>query len=310
MHETIGGHEVGTRAAFGAAVLLGGGNFLAVRFSNSELDPFWGAGLRFSIAGVLFLAVCAWWRLPWPRGRRLIETAAYGFLNFALFYALMYWALVRVTAGMATVVLAMVPLITVILAAAQRLERLSRRAILGSLLALVGIVGMSVSPAGFETPPSGLLAMVLAACCVGQSVILGKRISGNHPAMTNAVALLTGAPVLLMISSLAGEQWALPRAPEAIWAVAYLVTLGSVGLFVLVILVVRRWTASATAYMFVLFPVVTMLFEAWLADVPLTVRGMTGAVTVIAAVWFGALAPERGLSRGTPQEAPAGAPSR
>lgn len=137
-------------------------------------------------------------------------------------------------------------------------------------------------------------------------MILEKRIAGNHPAMTNAVALLTGAPVLLVISSLAGERWALPRAPEAVWAVAYLVTLGSVGLFVLVILVVRRWTASATAYMFVLFPVVTMLFEAWLADVPLTARGLIGAVTVIAGVWFGALAPGRALSKGARLE-PVGA---
>lgn len=169
MHETTGAHEAGTMAAFGAAVFLGGGNFLAVRFSNSELPPFWGAGLRFSIAGLLFLAGCLWWRLPWPRGQRLIETVAYGFLNFALFYALMYWALVRVTAGMATVVLAMVPLITVILAAARRLERLSRRAVLGSLLAMMGIVGMTISPGGFEAPLSGLLAMIGAACCVGKA---------------------------------------------------------------------------------------------------------------------------------------------
>jgi hypothetical protein len=36
-----------TLAAFTALVVVGGGNFLAVRLSNLELPPFWGAGLRF-----------------------------------------------------------------------------------------------------------------------------------------------------------------------------------------------------------------------------------------------------------------------
>lgn len=39
---------------FAIAVLIGGSNFVAARFSNRELAPFWGAGLRFGIAGVYF----------------------------------------------------------------------------------------------------------------------------------------------------------------------------------------------------------------------------------------------------------------
>jgi drug/metabolite transporter (DMT)-like permease len=92
---------------------------------------------------------------------------------------------------------------------------------------------------------------------VGQSIIIGKRISGNHPAVTNAVGMTVGATLLL--GSRGGRRAVVgPAEAEALWAVVYLVTLGSVGLFVLVLLVVRRWTASATSYMFVLFPVVTM----------------------------------------------------
>lgn len=34
---------------FATVVLVGGGNFVAVRFSNRELAPFWGAGLRFAL---------------------------------------------------------------------------------------------------------------------------------------------------------------------------------------------------------------------------------------------------------------------
>jgi drug/metabolite transporter (DMT)-like permease len=280
-----------TVAAFAVAVTLGGANFLAVRLSNRELPPFWGAGLRFSLAALLFVVIAFALRLRWPRGRQLVLTAVYGFFSFALFYALMYWALVRVTAGMAALVLAVVPLVTLLLAAAQRLERLTRRTVFGSLLAIAGITLTTIGPQEVVLPFTGLLAMLAAALTVGQGVILGKQVSGNHPAMTNAVGMATGAPILLGLSALTGEQWALPQQPEAVWSVAYLVTLGSLGLFVLVLLVVRRWTASASSYMFVLFPIVTMLLSAWLADEPLTPRGVFGAVVVMSGVWFGALSP-------------------
>ncbi|MBW3650106.1 MAG: EamA family transporter [Actinobacteria bacterium] len=280
-----------TAGAFGLAVTIGGANFLAVRFSNRELAPFWGAGLRFTLASLLFVAIALALRLRWPRRRQLVLTAAYGALSFAVSYALVYWALVRVTAGMAVVVLAVVPLVTVLLAAAHGLERLQRRGVIGSVLALAGIVWMTTAPQDVEIPPAALAAVLGAALAVGESMILGKQLSTNHPAMTNAVGMTVGAVLLLAISLIAGESWALPRRADAFWAVAYLVTVGSVGLFLLVLLVIRRWTASATSYMFVLFPVVTLALGALLADEPVTARAVTGAALVIVGVWFGALSP-------------------
>jgi drug/metabolite transporter (DMT)-like permease len=280
-----------TLAAFAAAVTIGAGNFVAVSFSNRELDPFWGAALRFGLAALIFVAIALALRLTWPRGRLLALTVVYGALSFAAFYALMYWALVRVSAGVATVVMAVVPLLTVLLAAAQGLERLRWRSAVGALLACAGILWMTLGPREVVLPLTALAAMLTASVCVAQAVILGKRIADNHPAMTNAVGMLVGTVGLLALSVVAGETWALPQRTEVIVAVAYLVTLGSAGLFVLVLLIVRRWTASATSYMFVLFPVVTLLLDAWLADVPVTVEAATGAALVMAGVWFGALSP-------------------
>lgn len=57
--------------------------------------------------------------------------------------------------------------------------------------------------------------------------------------MNNAVGMLVGAVLLLAFSAMAGEAWQLPTQPEVVAAVAYLVTLGSVGLFVLVLLDLR-----------------------------------------------------------------------
>jgi drug/metabolite transporter (DMT)-like permease len=277
-----------TLAAFGGAVLLGGANFVAVRFSNQELAPFWGAGLRFGTAAVLFAAIAVALRLKWPRGRLLAMTALYGALAFAVSYALMYWALVRVTAGTATIVLAAVPLVTLLLAVAQRLERLTPRAVLGSVLALAGITWMALGPQRVAVPLTALVAMIFATVAIGQSIILAKHVSRNHPAMTNAVGMAVAAILLLALSASVHEEWALPRQPEVMTAVVYLVTAGSVGLFVLVLLVVRRWTPSASSYMFVLFPVVTLALAAVLAGEPVTVHAVAGAALVMLGVWYGA----------------------
>ena len=278
--------------AFSVVVIIGSGNFVAVTFSNEELPPFWGAGLRFSLAALLFVFIAVGLRLKWPRGRVLGLTATYGLFTFALSYALMYWALTQMTAGMAAVVLATVPLATPLLAMAHRLEPLNRRTLLGAVIAFGGIAWMTVGTEGLLIPIGALVAALGAAVTLGESVILSKRISANHPAMNNAVGMLVGAPLLLGLSLLTGETWTLPTQQRTILAVAYLVTIGSVGLFVLTLLVVRLWTASATAYMFVLFPVGAMLLDAWLTDARLTARGITGAVVVMASVWFGAVSPK------------------
>jgi len=282
-----------TFAAFAGVVVLGGGNFLAVRVSNGELAPFWGAGLRFSLAALIFVIIAVAMRLTMPRGRILALTALYGFFVVTLSYALMYWALTRVTAGTGAVVLAMVPLVTVLLAATQRLEKLNARTLLGALIAFGGIFWMTLGADGLVIPLDGLIAILAASFTIGQSVILGKHVSGNHPVITNAIGMTVGAPLLLVLSAVVGEQWLLPSQAETLAAVSYLVLLGSVGLFVLTLLVVRRWTASATSYAFVLFPVVTVLAEAWLLDEPLTARSAIGATAVMVGVWFGALSQAR-----------------
>ena len=51
-----GNRERVALACFVAGALLAGGNGVSIRFSNRELAPLWGAGLRFSLA-----AASCWW---------------------------------------------------------------------------------------------------------------------------------------------------------------------------------------------------------------------------------------------------------
>jgi drug/metabolite transporter (DMT)-like permease len=132
-------------AAFAVGSVLAGGNAVGIRVSNRELDPFWGAALRFVLAAALLGLVVALLRLPLPRGAALAGVLLYGALIFGGAFSFAYYALVRIHAGLGQTLLALVPLATLLLATLQRQERLRRDAVVGTLLAVGGIAVVSGS---------------------------------------------------------------------------------------------------------------------------------------------------------------------
>jgi drug/metabolite transporter (DMT)-like permease len=105
--------------------------------------------------------------------------------------------------------------------------------------------------------------------------VIVKKLPTGHPVSTNAVAMLIGAVVLLGLSALYREPWRLPSDPAILATFIYLVTLGSILLFVLFVWTVKRWTATGMSYMFVLMPVVAAVLGALLLDEPVTLPTVT-----------------------------------
>jgi drug/metabolite transporter (DMT)-like permease len=285
-----GGERVALVAFVGMS-LLAGGNGVAIRFSNRELDPLWGAGLRFGLAALVLGAVMAAMRLSLPRGRAMTGALLYGALTFGGAFALAYYALVRLHAGLAQTLLALVPLVTLLLAVVQRQERLRAGAVLGALLALAGIAVISRPASGETLPLLSLLAAVGSALCFAQGALLVRRFPPVHPVTMNAVGMATGAALLFVGSVLAGDSIALPQRTATWTAVAYLVVIGSVVVFVLYVVVLRYWTASRASYEFVLVPVVTVVLSAWLDDEPVGAGLLFGGLLVLSGVYVGALRP-------------------
>jgi drug/metabolite transporter (DMT)-like permease len=291
------GPERLTLIAFIVSTILGGNNAIAVRFSNVELPPFFGAAIRFSTAAlILFLIVLAL-RLPLPKGRSLTGALIFGALQFGISYALMYWSLLQVPAGLFQVILALVPLLTFLFAIAHRQETFQWRVLIGGLLAVGGIAIIFSDRLIDNVPLLSLLAVVLAAACIAESVVLFKTFPKTHPITTNALAMATGATILFAISWLAREAPRLPDLPATWTALLYLIIFGSVGTFVLALYVLSRWTASATSYSLVLMPIVTVLFASWLTDERVTIALLFGGLLVLSGVYVGALAPPDLLRR-------------
>ncbi|MBI2077193.1 MAG: DMT family transporter [Euryarchaeota archaeon] len=278
-------------AAFAGFTAIAGINAVAVKISNEGLAPFWGATLRFGLAGFLF----AWWavafRLPFPRGRALVGAALYGTIGFGLSYAFAYWSLLGITAGLLSVLVATVPLLTILLASVHGLEHVRRRHVLGGGLAASGIALMVARGVGLDVSVPHFLAALLMPVAIAESTVLLKKFPRAHPVPTNAVAMAIGSTLLFLASLVAGETHVLPAGVRVTSAYLYLVFAGSIAMFTLFLFVLNRWTASAVSYQAVLSPIVTIFVASQLVGEGVTWPFVVGAAIVLAAVYVGAVRP-------------------
>jgi drug/metabolite transporter (DMT)-like permease len=271
--------------------VLAGGNAVGVRVSNRELDPLWGAGLRFLLAASLLGAVMAVMGLTLPRGRALRGVLVYGTLIFGGAFSFTYYALVDIHAGLGQTLLALVPLATLLLAALQRQERLRLAAVVGTSLSIVGIGVISGVSGSDSAPVLSLLAVFGAVLCFAQATVLVRHFPLVHPVTANALGMAIGAAILVALSLILKESIVLPERGATWLALAYLVVLGSGPVFVLYVVVVRLWGASRAAYAFVLIPLVTVLLSAWIDNEPIGAGLVLGGLLVLAGVYVGALRP-------------------
>lgn len=180
--------------AFFAIVFIGGTNFVVVKFSNAELPPLYGAGLRFGAAALVFLTIMRIRRMSFPQGRALAGAAVFGALSFGTVYGLLYLALLGIGAGTTSVIMAAVPLATLVLAVTQGQEKFTLQRMAGGILALGGIGVLSNRTLGAAVSPLALLAAVGAMLGASQGAVLVKGFPKSDPITTNAVGMAVGLP--------------------------------------------------------------------------------------------------------------------
>lgn len=279
----------GALVAFLVGAVLSAGNPISVKFSNVELDPFWGATLRFTFAAALMLVVMAVLRLSFPRGRALLGAVLYGVFNFGLAFACLFYALVELGAGFLQILLAVIPLITLLLVVVHRLERLRAAAVAGAVIAFVGVLLMSQVALGSNISITTVLVAMGAAFCLAEGAVLVRVFPPEHPVSLNAVGMVVGAVILFIGSLLAGNDLVVPRLAATWLAMAYMVVIGSGVVFVLWVYVLKRWDASRAAYNFVLIPPITLLFSHWITGEEVGVNLVFGGLVILIGVYIGAL---------------------
>jgi drug/metabolite transporter (DMT)-like permease len=282
------GRDPVTLAAFIGVAVLGGLNAIAAKASVRELDPFWSAGSRFLVAGLILVIFVVASGRALPRGASLRGAVLYGAVALAGSFGFIYPALRDVPAATAIVFIALVPLETFALSIVQGQERFRVQGLVGALVSLAGVLVIVWEQLGAALSLGSIGLLLVGTLFISQGAILLKSIPRADPYATNGIAMLVCGAILLGVSAIAGETWAIPAQPGTLVAMIYIVVAGSIGLFGLYLFAIRRWTASAVSYTTLLMPLVTLPVAAVLLDEPITVPFLFGTAIALLGIYIGA----------------------
>ncbi len=289
---------MGELAGVLAAILssgLGGTSIGATRYLTGVLDPLAIGSFRFGIGFVLLLPVALLRGGPWPVSRDWAGIAGLGFLFFCLFPVLFNASLIFTTAARGALALSTLPLLTMVVGAVLGAEALTRRKVIGVLVATGGVALALLS--GLTTAPAGAwrgdLLMVLAALCMALYGIWSKPfIRRSGPIPFTVVAMGVGATCLVLISLWRGSfapvaGFALPQ-----WlAAVYLGAVGAALTFYLWAFALERTTPTRVAISVTVNPLSAALTGAVLLDEPLRWSLAVGIATVFAGIVIATIEP-------------------
>jgi drug/metabolite transporter (DMT)-like permease len=203
---------------FAAAALGFGSSFVAIKAGLASLPPLYFAGLRFDVGAVVLLSA-----LLLTRGKRccpvgrtdFAAVAVGGVLLLGLNGALLFLGQRTVTSGAAAVTYSLAPVTAPLVAAAVLDESLDPLAVVGTLVALVGVgLVAGVDPAALAAVERGQLLVAGAALSVALgSVLLRDLDHGLTNLELTAWSMAVAAVGLHTGSLLAGET--VPASPAA-----------------------------------------------------------------------------------------------
>ena len=131
-----------TGIVYAACAVIWGTTWFAIRRCIGEggYPTFKAAAIRFAIAAAILGGLYAMgWGRPGPRSRRQFGALVVCGALSALAYGLVYAGEQSISGGVAAVIYGTFPLCTALIATLGRVETVSRRALVGSTVALVGI---------------------------------------------------------------------------------------------------------------------------------------------------------------------------
>lgn len=264
---------------------LWGGSFLFIRVAAPAFGPIPLAAGRVAFAAiVLWVGMLALGQRPQlrPHARKLLVLGA---LNAAIPFSLIAAAELRLTASLAAMLNATVPLWGALFAAIWLGERLNARRGAGLVLGVVG-VGVLVGWSPVEMTPATLLSVVatlIATCGYGLAGVYAKRQLSGVPSSTLALGQQVGAAAWLALPAL----WSLPgvhptrSASLALLALVVLSTVVAYLLYFRLLASVGPTKASTVTY---LLPMFGMLWGALFLHEPLTPGMFAGLAFIIGSV--------------------------
>lgn len=278
-----------------ALYVVWGSTYLGIKVAIETIPPFFQAGIRFFISGLILLI---WQRAAgseMPTRRQWISTAIIGILLLLGGNGLLSWAEQFIPSGIAAIIIGSIPMFLVI-AEAIRPNGIkpTLRAMIGLLIGFAGIfilVGPSeISGSDTQLNPFGVVALLTACILWSIGSIYSKTADlPKSSLMTTGSEMLMGSLGLFVVSFLTGELhgWDIAEvSSRSLVGLAYLITIGSLVGFGSYIWLLQNAPISLVATYAYVNPIVAVLIGSWLGDEPLEPHTGLATAVIIGSVIF------------------------
>ncbi|KAB1503602.1 DMT family transporter [Corynebacterium sp. 320] len=219
--------------------------------------------LRFSASAVVLWGLVAALRIPLPSRQQLLHCSVAGLMIQGVQFTALYWALQEgVSAGLASLLIALNPVTTSVLLLVMGQSKEDRRGVVSLVLALAAVV-CACAPRIAQDHSIGLpligVGVALAGLTVG-GIYQGRLVRGTNPLVITAVAITASIPIAALATILMPgpvEDWT-----RGLAIVGAMVIISSVAATTLYSACIHRAGARAASILFAIIPATASLM-AW-----------------------------------------------
>ncbi len=258
-------------------VLFWGTSFMFTSIAVRTVDPASLVFFRVLIGG-LILTVYLYLRkrrLPFDMRSWLIF-CLFGFVGNLLPFFLIAWGQQTLDSGLAGMIMAIMPLVTMILAHYFiPNESLNRFKIMGFLLGITGVT-LLLGPVfkGESREILSAIAIFIAACSYALNTVLVRRLPPLNPMVAGSGVLLAASLCLLPVWLTQPHADFTAVSPASLWSVIWL-GIGPTGIATIILFaVIERAGPTFLSTINYLIPVVAFLAGVWVLSEPLALSSL------------------------------------
>ena len=273
--------------AWGAVCISWGTTYLATRVAINSIPPFAMAGSRHFVAGIVFALVLRARGVKLPSRESWTGHAVLGVLMIGIGNGCLVWAQQFVPTGVAAVMVSVIPFWMIgVEALMPGGERIRMRQFIGLLLGFGGILLLASSSLQDTTGTATQLAIgviMLQLSCLGWST--GSAYAKRHKREEHlfagtAAQIIVGGFVLMIVATLAGEWSRVHPTSASLFAVLYLVVIGTFVGYICYIYALEHLPVSIVSLYAYVNPVIAVLLGTLLLNERFTSR-MAVAIAII-----------------------------
>ncbi len=235
-----------------------GGSFLFIKLGVESIPPVSLTFGRLLIAAIVFggLLVATGRSLPTDR-KTLVLLVMASLLGLVVPFLLISWGEERIDSGLAAILMAGMPLMTILLARLFGDEPLTAAKLAGVICGIAGLVVL-IGPGNLSRPGADTirqLAIVLASLCYAVNALLLKKLSRHDPYIISAALMMIGAILMLPLCLVYDRPWTLAPTAGSLLAMAILGLVSTAAASILVFAVLRRQGAGFFSQINFLVPI-------------------------------------------------------